>query len=165
MVYKRHLLVLANVTATSSELLDVLSRRAHDGPTKVTLIVPAAATPEARSSAEQTLADALSALREAGVEADGRLGDSDPMVAACEAWDPKVYDEVIVSTLPMRVSKWLAGDLPRRIRRQTDALVTHVVSQPPRPEPHAVTVAPHDSLGVLTPFTPLTWGARPVQRH
>ena len=160
MVYKRHLLVLANVTASSSELLDFLRGRAADGPLGVTLIVPAQTSVAAREAAQVVVAEALEALRDAGLEADGRLGDSDPFIAATEAWDPKRYDEIVVSTLPTSMSKWLHADLPRRIARQTDAVVTHVVAQPPRPEPHLVSVAPHERRGVLSPLSPLTWGAR-----
>jgi GABA permease len=165
MVYKRQMLVLANVTATSGELIDVLTSRAASGPAAVTLIVPVSLAAASRSSAEQTLARALDALREAGLEAEGQLGDSDPMVAITEAWDPKRYDEIIVSTLPTSMSKWLQADLPRRIARRTDALVTHVVAEPPREAPHAVSVAPAQRRGVLSPLSPLTWGARPSARQ
>src|SRR5579859_5847792 len=115
MVYKRQLLVLANVTASSSELLDFLRSRAAHGPLGVTLIVPAQASPAAREAAQAVIAEALGVLREAGLEADGRVGESDPFMAATEAWDPKRYDEIVVSTLPTSVSKWLQADLPRRI--------------------------------------------------
>lgn len=160
MVYKCQLLVLANVTATSRELLDALCQRAAQGPIDVTLIVPAPASGHARAVAQDTLTAALAALREAGLTADGALGDNDPFIAATEAWDPKRYDEIVVSTLPTSMSKWLQADLPRRIARHTDALVSHVVAHPPRPAPRLVSVAPQERRGVLTPLSPLTWGAR-----
>ena len=161
MDYKRQLLVLANVTASSTELLDFLCSRAAQGPVGVTLIVPAQASTAAREAAQQVVTDALAALHEAGLEAEGAVGDSDPFVAATEAWDPKRYDEIVVSTLPTSMSKWLHADLPRRIARQTDALVTHVVAHPPRPAPHLVSVERQERRGVLSPLSPLTWGARP----
>jgi hypothetical protein len=164
MVYKRQMLVLANVTATSSELLDALKARAAAGPIAITLVMPASAASGSHAVAQQSLQQALDLLREAGLEAEGGLGDGDPMIAITEAWDPKRYDEIIVSTLPTNMSKWLSADLPRRIARQTDALVSHVVAQPPRPEPHAVSLTPRERHGVLSPLSPLTWGARPV-RH
>jgi hypothetical protein len=162
MAYKCHLLVMANVTATSSELLEALKTRADSGPTAVTLVVPTGPSADARAAAQHTLYDALTALRDAGLEADGLLGDGDPMIAITEAWDPRRYDEIIVSTLPTSMSKWLHADLPGRIARQTGALVTHVVARPARPAPHAVPVADHDHHGVLTPLSPLTWGTRRV---
>jgi hypothetical protein len=163
MAYKCHLLVMANVTATSRELLDALKARADSGSIAVTLVVPTGAARASRAAAQETLYNALSAMRDAGVEADGVLGDSDPMIAITEAWDPKRYDEIVVSTLPTSMSKWLHADLPGRIARQTGALVSHVVAQPPRPEPHAVPVQTHENRrGVLTPLSPLAWGARPA---
>ena len=79
------------------------------------------------------LDEALDQMAAAGLEAEGTVGDPDPIVAVTEAWDPKRYDEIIVSTLPMRLSKWLHAGLPERIERITGAPVTHVVSQPPEP--------------------------------
>jgi hypothetical protein len=165
MVYKRQMPVLANVTATSRELVDALAARTAAGPLSVTLIVPVSPSAATRAAAQQTLSQALDALHEAGLEADGQLGDGDPIVAITEAWDPKRYDEIVVCTLPTSMSKWLQADLPRRIARQTDALVTHVVAQPPREAPHAVSVAPAQRRGVLSPLSPLTWGARPTARR
>ena len=55
------------------------------------------------------------------------------MVAVTDAWDPKRHDEIIVSTLPMRFSKWMHAGLPERISRLTGAPVTHVVAEPPKP--------------------------------
>jgi hypothetical protein len=160
MAYRCHLLVMANVTATSTELQNALKARAANGPITVTLLIPASPSRATRATAEQTLADAVAALREAGLKADGQLGDSDPLIAITEAWDPKRYDEIVVSTLPTSMSKWLHADLPGRIARQTGALVTHVVARPPRPEPRAVHVEAQEHRGVLTPLSPLTWGAR-----
>ena len=76
------------------------------------------------------LGEALEQLHEAGLEAEGSVGNADPILAVTDAWDPKKYDEIIVSTLPMRFSKWLHAGLPERIAKLTDAPVTHVVSQP-----------------------------------
>jgi hypothetical protein len=76
-------------------------------------------------------------------------------------WDPKRYDEIIVSTLPMRFSKWLHAGLPERIEKCTGAPVTHLVSQPPKPELEAVAPRPHDSPGAMMgPLGVLGWGGR-----
>lgn len=166
MVWKRQVLVLANVTATSGELLAALSRRAERGPVAYTLLIPATRLGGGRSAAAQQLNEALERLREGGLEADGIVGDGDAMVAVAEAWDPKRYDEIILSTLPTNVSKWLHADLPRRIQRHTGALVTHVVAQPPKPGPTPTMVPVRESgkSGVLTPLSSLTWGSRPERR-
>ena len=47
---------------------------------------------------------------------------------SADEWDPRRYDEIVVSTLPQMVSKWLHAGLPERIERITGARVTHVVS-------------------------------------
>jgi len=54
-------------------------------------------------------------------------------VAVSEAWDPARYDEIIVSTLPTGVSRWLQIDLPRQVAKLTDAPVAHVVAKERRP--------------------------------
>jgi hypothetical protein len=69
---------------------------------------------------------ALESLRDTGLDVQCRVGDADPITALREAWDPERYDEVIVSTLPSRVSKWLQIDLPRRAGRITGVGVRHV---------------------------------------
>ena len=104
MAWKHNVLVVANITSTSSELLDELRARAHREPSNFTLVVPASAA-GGREAAKQKLEDALRAFREAGLEASGSVGAADSFVAVTEAWDPRRYDEIIVSTLPMKFSK------------------------------------------------------------
>jgi hypothetical protein len=123
-------LVLANRTVDSAQLRQALLERSEQGPIVVTLLVPAAWEVEdphgGAQSAQRRLRDALNAMREDGITVHARLGDADPIAALREAWDPERYDEVIVSTLPSRFSRWLQIDLPRRARKLTGASVTHV---------------------------------------
>lgn len=158
MPFKQHVLVVANQTAGSSELLGALQQRAQRAPISILLVVPATRLGGGPATAIGTLENALAQFREGGLEADGIVGHEDPFVAVTEAWDPKRYDEIIVSTLPMRVSKWLHAGLPERIARTTGALVTHVVSQPPVETVQGVPPPPHEQLGVLTPLAVLGWG-------
>lgn len=152
-------LVVANVTATSQELLDALRSRAADQPTAFTLIVPATQAGGGRSVAAQTLAQAVSQLRDAGFEVDGSVGDGDPIVAVTEAWDPKRFDEILISTLPTRFSKWLHAGLPERVAKLTGAPITHVVSAPPKRDYATVHPPGHDSQGVISPLSVLGWGS------
>jgi hypothetical protein len=126
------LLVVANRTAGSPELWDALCEYASRGPIAITLIVPATwevVDPHGgRQTAERNLAAALKRLRAAGMEAEGAIGDPDPIVAVREIWDPALFDEIIVSTLPVSVSRWLKLDLPRRVARLTGRKVTHVIA-------------------------------------
>jgi hypothetical protein len=127
-------LVVANRTADSDELLQALRERASQGPLVVTLIVPATwevGDPRGgRQSAQRQMRAALARMRDAGITVEGRLADPDPLVAVTEAWDPSRYDAVVVSTLPSAVSKWLKRDLPTRVQRLTGGAVQHVVAQP-----------------------------------
>jgi GABA permease len=165
MAWKRSVLVLANITAASDELLEALRRKSEAEPATFTLIIPASPLGEERAAAAAKLQEALDRLHAAGLEADGSVGDCDPLVAVTEAWDPKRYDEIVVSTLPMKFSKWLAASLPARIGKMTDAPVTHVVSQPPRPRAQPTPVPPHHESGILSPLEVLGWGKRSERRR
>jgi hypothetical protein len=128
MAWKTRLLVVANRTADSEDLLSALRERAARGPISVTLIVPQ----DSHGGLGERMTAALARFQEAGIEAHGMLGDTDPAVAVLEIWDPGAYDEVIVSTLPGASSRWLSMDLPGRIARMVDAPVTHVVAREAR---------------------------------
>jgi hypothetical protein len=164
MVWKRQVLVVANVTATSAELVGALTDQAARQPVAFTLVVPATPLPGGRDAAGEQLDGAVAQLRELGLDVDGRVGDVDPMVAVLESWDPRQYDEIIVSTLPTGTSKWLHADLPRRVQRQTGALVTHVVARPPKQPPRVAPIRNSDKLGVMTPLSVLTWSSAPRDR-
>jgi GABA permease len=163
MPWKRNLLVVANVTATSDDLLDALQARSDRESSSITLVVPATPFGGGRAAATETLAAALEQLRQAGFEADGEVGNGDPIIAVTEVWDPKRFDEIIVSTLPMRLSKWLRAALPERIAKLTGAPVTHVVSNPPKPAMQLAPAPPHEGRGVMGPLSVLAWGTQKPQ--
>lgn len=124
MAYRTKLLVVANQTVDSDELFAALAERARRGPVSVVLVVPQ----DRHEGLANRLTAALKRLQEAGIEAEGTLGDADPAIAAIEAWDPRLFDEIVVSTLPPGSSRWLSSDVPKRIARVTDAPVTRVVA-------------------------------------
>lgn len=155
-----HVVVVATVTATSSDLLAALQARAERGPIDVTLLMPAQGPGLAgREAIRERLDTALAAWREAGIEADGVAGDADPMTAMAELWDPRRHDEVIVSTLPGQSSKWIRSDLPHRIARLTGAPVLHVVAMDMKPEPVGGPPPVRDK-SALGPLGVLSWGGR-----
>ena len=126
MAWEFSLLVVANVTAGSDELLEALRKRAAEGACRFTLVMPASGA-EARTA----LDEALERMREAGLNnVEGRVGDPDPTVAVMDVWDPMKFDEIIVSTLPTGSSRWLGLDLPHRLEKLTSVPVRHVVSKP-----------------------------------
>jgi hypothetical protein len=163
MTYKRNVLVVANVTATSDELLSTLQERAASQPMSFELIIPATPFAGGSEAASQQLQEALEKLADAGLEAKGGIGHGDPMVAVTDTWDPKRHDEIIVSTLPMRFSKWMHAGLPERIGKLTGAPVTHVVAQPPK-DPVPTTAPPprDESSTAMGPLAVLAWGG---QKH
>jgi hypothetical protein len=118
-------LIVANKTAATPALLDAVRERAAQGPCRFTLLVPAVAhglqkvtDPEDsdRGEAEGVLELALPLLEEAaGGPVTGLVGDPTPLTAAMDAINAHGFDEVIVSTLPSHVSRWLHLDLPHKI--------------------------------------------------
>src|SRR5207302_769282 len=156
MAWKRNVLVVANVTAASPELVSALQARAERESAAFTLVVPATPVGGGHEAATAALSAALEQFHQAGLDADGMVGAPDPIVAVTDTWDPKRYDEIIVSTLPMGVSKWLHAGLPERIAKLTDAPVSHVVSEPPKPAAAITPPPPHDD-GLLGPLSVLGW--------
>ena len=158
MAWHAHVLVIANVTATSRDLLAALQARAERGPISVTLLMPATGLGgEAREAAAERLEEALARWREAGLKADGMVGDSDPVHALMEAWDPRRYDEVIVSTLPGASSRWMRFAFPHRVANITGVSVTHVVATDARPQPVGGPPPEHEHQP-LGPLAVLAWG-------
>jgi hypothetical protein len=125
MPWTTNLLVIANRTVDSEELQQVLRARSSAGPIHVTLIAPGDTR---RATADARLERAIERLAAEGISVEGTVGAPDPLVAVEEVWDPRRFDEIIVTTLPTDASRWMALDLPRRIARLTDAKVTHVVA-------------------------------------
>jgi hypothetical protein len=154
MAFKKNILVIANVTATSDELCSRLIERANHEPAAFTILVPATSAAGGHAAAQEQLEAAIARLRGAGLEASGSVGHPDPIVATSEIWDPRHYDEIVISTLPIGASKWLHAGLPERISKLTGSLVTHIVSDPPR---HADTA--------LGPLTVLGWGGRHTDKR
>src|SRR4051812_37596942 len=131
-----HVLVVAQVTAGSKDLLEALQARSSRGSVRFTLLMPGQGPGiTGRESVRERIDEVVQSWRDAGLRADGIAGDPDPCHAVGELWDPGRYDEVIVSTLPGQSSKWIAADLPHRVARLTGAPVMHVIANDMRPQP------------------------------
>ncbi len=121
-----HVLVVAHQTAATPGLLDAVRERAQRGPVSFHLVVPRQShgihkvvDPQDASSEEaQLVLDAalpkLSSV--AGQEVTGSLGDSEPLMAIQDAINLGRYDEIIISTLPLGISRWLKLDLVSKAR-------------------------------------------------
>jgi hypothetical protein len=112
-----HVLVVAYRTAATPRLLDEVRRRAQAGPCRITLLVPRPYWDPDTDEAEVVVELAVPLLEQAaGRHVDAAIGDSDPVEAIRQLQADSVVDEVIVSTLPQRVSKWLHRDVPSRVQ-------------------------------------------------
>jgi GABA permease len=138
-------LVLANQTVESTDLLDELRRIGVDNAATYYVVVPvspietgAAAThgpldimEATRLVAQQRLDQTLETLRSDNLEADGTLGDYRPLRALAAAVDTFHPDQIVISTLPAEASVWNRFDVVDRARAEHNVPVTHVVSRVP----------------------------------
>ena len=118
-------LVVAHKTAATPALLDCVRERAAKGNASFTLLVPASAhglhrvvdaEDQAPDEAQQVLELALPLMEEAaGGPVEGVVGDPSPLDAIHDAVNTRGADEIIISTLPARVSKWMRLDLPSKL--------------------------------------------------
>ena len=122
----RSYLVVGNETLDSPELADAIAERVASGSATFHIVVPA--TPvqrgltwdedEARAVAQERLAAAIARLRETGAKVSGEIGHRDPIEATEDALRGRAVDEVILSTLPPGISRWLGQDVPGHVRGQ-----------------------------------------------
>jgi hypothetical protein len=118
-------LVVAYRTAATQPLLDAVRERAQRGEAKFTLLVPNAAPglhkvvdPEDQGGGEakSVIERAVPALSDAaGSPVEGIIGSTDPIAAIEDAINLRGFDEVIISTLPTKISHWLKLDLPSKV--------------------------------------------------
>jgi hypothetical protein len=137
---RRRLLVVANETVASETLhAAVRSQVAELASTRVFVVAPAlnsrlrhwfSDTDRARVAAVRRLQACVEALDRAGVEAEGLIGDADPLLAIRDALRIFPADRLIVATLPEGRSNWLSRNLVSRVREQFRLPTTHIVVDP-----------------------------------
>ena len=147
------ILVVANKTLGSNDLLQSIQDRMTKGPCKFTLLVPATAhahrestmealtrritnmpvSEDARGSEEADFNHArgrlefgIEQLQRLGAEVDGEVGNANAVKAVEDALSRRKYDEIILSTLPSGVGRWLSQDLPHKLTRKFKGPVTVV---------------------------------------
>ena len=121
----RHVLLVANETVVSPALVDLLERKAAEGPIRVSVVAPVNQPQQGyvvyydtrRAAARRRLDKTLALLRKAGVPADGVVVESDPVAALRDAIDQLDPDEIVVSTHPRSQSRWLRRDAVEAMRR------------------------------------------------
>ena len=124
-------LVIANETIEGQALLEAIPYG-----TEVRVVAPALNSrlrhwlsdeDGARRAAESRLARCLERLSSAGIEASGRVGDADPLLAIGDELRVFAADELVISTHPKGRSLWLARNIVDRACEQFDLPVFHVV--------------------------------------
>jgi hypothetical protein len=133
---ERRILVVANETVGGGELLEQIRKRSEGVAEHVLVVVPALNSPlkhwtsdedGAREAAQERLEASLAAMRAAGVDARGEVGDSDPLQAIEDALRTFAPDELIISTHPPERSHWLERGVVAGARERFALPVTHVV--------------------------------------
>jgi len=133
---ERRILVIANETVGGEALRDAIHRRAEGVEERVRVVCPALMSPVRyfasdedgpRAQAHLRLERSLARLRDAGIAAEGEVGDADPVQAIEDALRTFGADEVIISTHPEGKSLWLERGVVRAARERFDVPITHVV--------------------------------------
>ncbi|MFN0155778.1 MAG: hypothetical protein ACKVUT_15500 [Gaiella sp.] len=133
------LLVIANETITGSTLHGSIARCTAGRQSEVLLVAPAlnrrlrhwlSDDREARRGATRRLVDGLAALRGLGVDAEGVVGDADPLLAIGDALAVFAADEILVATHPEGRSYWLERDLVWKAAERFPQPVWHVTVAP-----------------------------------
>jgi hypothetical protein len=132
----RSYLVVANQTLASPTLATAIVERLAEGEASFHVVVPA--TPiqhgltwdeaEARAAAQERLEQVLVRLKDLGATASGEVGSADPVSAAVDALRDHPVDEIILSTLPVGISRWLGLDVPASLKRAVAMPVTVVTA-------------------------------------
>jgi hypothetical protein len=133
---ERRILVVANETVGGRALLQEIKRRSEGSKTRVHVVVPALNSPlrhwtsdedGAREAAQSRLNTSLHAIHDGGIDADGEIGDGEPLQAIEDAMRTFAPDELIISTHPEGRSHWLEKGVVTGARERFALPVTHVV--------------------------------------
>jgi cell pole-organizing protein PopZ len=131
----RRYLVVANRTLGGNHLTARVRECLAAGPSRFHVLVPASHSATDltwtegtdRAAAEARLSEALARFRTLGAVVTGEVGDTNPMEAIGDVMRRESFDEIILSTLPPGISRWLGQDLPTRVRKQYRVPVQHIV--------------------------------------
>lgn len=138
----RRILVIANETLEGPRLQEVIVRLAEGVAEDVLVVCPVAPArspgggpdeERARAAAAVRLREAVGALRAAGVEARGEIGDADPVAALEAALQGFVADEIVISTHAPEHSPWLDQGFVAAAGACFDGPITHLIGDAPPP--------------------------------
>jgi hypothetical protein len=133
---EHRILVVANETVGGPELLSEIREHSAGRRTRVLVVCPALNSPlrhwvsdedEARAKAQRRLDQSLGSMRAAGLDAEGEIGDGDPIQAIEDAVRTFRPDELMISTHPVGRSHWLERGVVEKARERFELPVVHVV--------------------------------------
>ena len=124
----RRYLVVANQTLGTDQLRQELLLRAETEPASFFIVMPAAPVDRTKERLGR-LREAVMELRNVGCPAEGELAQPDPVKAVHRRLRLQEFDEIIVSTLPRRISRWLHMDLPSRLERSIPLPITTLIGK------------------------------------
>jgi GABA permease len=133
---EHRILVVANETVGGPELLTEIQARSEGRRARVLVVCPALNSPlrhwvsdedEARAKAQTRLDDSLGSMRAVGLDAEGEIGDGDPIQAIEDGIRTFQPDELVISTHPPGRSHWLERGVVEKARERFELPVTHVV--------------------------------------
>jgi len=133
---EHRILVIANETVGGEALREQIERRGQGQRSRVLVVSPALNSPlrhwasdedPARAEARKRLDTSLERLRRNGIEADGEVGDAEPLQAIEDAVRTFGPDEIIISTHPEGRSHWLERGVVTGARERFAVPITHVV--------------------------------------
>jgi flavin-binding protein dodecin len=145
-VVVRRYLIVANETLPGDRIPALVATHMREGPSEFHVLVPATRSRETRrltavagdplsgyavvdtvgleeaiardrQGAEERLAGFASRLGDLGADFTKEVGGPDPFLAIAQVMERASFDEIIISTLPSSISRWLRIDLPSRVRR------------------------------------------------
>lgn len=133
----QRILVVANETATGAMLREAITGRSGNARPQILVVAPALTgrlhlwlsdLDGARRAAEQRLVACIEGLEAIGIEAEGIVGDADPLLAIWDALRVFAADEIVIVTHPEGRSHWLARNVVARVRAIFALPVVHVVA-------------------------------------
>jgi hypothetical protein len=135
----RRYLIVAHKTLGGEHLIEHVQTLREEGPCRFLLLVPVVHPPdhswsdgEVAANARRRLQEGLDVFHDAGIIADGEIGDANPVYAVSTVVrreGPGAFTGIVLSTLPPGPSRWLHWDVPTRMHREhPDLPLTHLVA-------------------------------------
>ena len=134
----RRYLIVAHRTLAGEHLIDKVKECRSAGESEFHLVVPVQhprdhpwSDGQVEHAARQVLDAAVARFADEGIDVTGEVGDANPVYAVGDVILREIgrFDEIILSTLPVGMSKWLAENMVRRLKRSTGLQVTHVIAE------------------------------------